>query len=1190
MTQDELNKVTQDVIAELKKNGTNVADANVVSDISQVNNLVAYGKNGKVIKVTPRTIQESVVKHVAWNDSNRLNDFITAGVYEITGERKMSSEYDNLPIENSGGGHTISARLEVLDSSINNTTNSDDKCITQKLTLSNRVGGDGNVYIRTGRGRTYDSITWENWATLQTNINVGQVESLDEFVDNGIYSGVWTDGSSFSETFVMVVINDYAVSGENKTIVQYKYAYDTINGNGEPTYKTRSLHNGEWRDWEDIGADDIPLATTDNDGLMSAEDKKKFDYTYQTALNLNIKASAIDRTTFTPEENVIKVEFQSVGNVEGEHFKYTDELPAATTEKAGVMTAEDKKALDAVPKNIAKEKTAIVNGDTIAGLAREVYSRTGKVDTATFLKRTTAGGTTISDGVASIKEIGGNIVKNLVDIDWGFGNNIGNWSRMGNTTYTVNGAFINVNFKTTWIGIQSYQNLISSHKYYMAVYGFGNLRNLVLRCGGINAQFRLEGTWRFVSNIFSDLISELNSCSIRSSVVGEATFYNPIFIDLTERFGAGNEPDKNTCDKLFGNMDALPQGLTIAQPTGLKSLGYNQADPEKILRGKDISDRFINDKGEITIGIIDSDSKNIAVIPCLPCKIGEGENNGYVVGYGEGDDWSDEGVAVYFSPLNPMEVDGELYMHKLEKDATYGTYVPQCKGYMLVVTPTIDKLCVNFRWSGDRSMTDYEEYIESNVALPEIPQMSEWGLAGIQSSGTLAADTIDLERMVYTKRIGSVDLGSLSWSAPTEDYPSFLSSVVNDIKSGIYGRINNLICKPFNVVKNYHRTNPFAVENSIWIHGDYTNRLCIQTSKYTDSASIKAALQGVILYYELAEPEEYPIVTKAAPNYIGSDYGVEEFVGSKIPLNANILFYMRSLVGETRNFLDRLYDNTDKTDAKEVADYITSGIESNKELATNAPNLALRALFIAAGAVYNDTDQIIQKTAPWGESVDHLPKHYYLNGLGDITEEQMTVIYNAGRYKGYAGEFFNYSEIRTILPARYNGQEGAGANFNLVTSFNGCTNLEVAFLSSSTNNANTYGISVGTHTNLSNAFLKCEKLRYIQPLSISNCILTNTFYRCTELEIVKLFNLSKDLSFSSSSKISKSSIIHIIQKAVPTSAIAITLHHDAYVRLTADQEVLDVLTEKNEALATKGKGGKISLVCATHSEEITPNA
>ena len=192
--------------------------------------------------------------NVAWTSSSKMNNFVIAGIYNIKGERTMSPSFDNLPIYNSGGGHTISARLEVLDSSINDTTNSDDKCITQKLTLSNRVGGDGNVYIRTGRGRTLGSITWEPWATLQPNINVGEVRSLDNFVDNGIYSGVWTDNfSSFAESFVMITINDYAVAGDDKTVVQIKYAYDTFSGNGVPTFTTRSLRNETWGGWMSIG-------------------------------------------------------------------------------------------------------------------------------------------------------------------------------------------------------------------------------------------------------------------------------------------------------------------------------------------------------------------------------------------------------------------------------------------------------------------------------------------------------------------------------------------------------------------------------------------------------------------------------------------------------------------------------------------------------------------------------------------------------------------------------------------------------------------------------------------------------------------------------------------------------------------------------------------------------------------------
>ena len=92
----------------------------------------------------------------------------------------------------------------------------------------------------------------------------------------------------------------------------------------------------------------------------------------------------------------------------------------------------------------------------------------------------------------------------------------------------------------------------------------------------------------------------------------------------------------------------------------------------------------------------------------------------------------------------------------------------------------------------------------------------------------------------------------------------------------------------------------------------------------------------------------------------------------------------------------------------------TAGVMSSEDKVAldTATSRALRALFIAAGAEYNDTDSVIEKTAPWETEetwvknddgtytytetpaiVQHLPKHYYLNGLGDITEDEMTTIY-----------------------------------------------------------------------------------------------------------------------------------------------------------------------------------------------------
>ena len=112
---------------------------------------------------------------------------------------------------------------------------------------------------------------WEPWGKLQQNIEVGQVTSLNNFIGNGIYSGVYTNGSSFFETFVMVVINNYAVAGATgqvRSISQFKYA---LNVDSTFSYKTRTGRGNtgiEWGSWVDLGA----ATTTDiQDNSITAQ-------------------------------------------------------------------------------------------------------------------------------------------------------------------------------------------------------------------------------------------------------------------------------------------------------------------------------------------------------------------------------------------------------------------------------------------------------------------------------------------------------------------------------------------------------------------------------------------------------------------------------------------------------------------------------------------------------------------------------------------------------------------------------------------------------------------------------------------------------------------------------------------------------------------------------------------------------
>lgn len=196
---------------------------------------------------------------IIWNINSRIDTYTTAGVYSITGERTNAA--DGLPFSNAAPGHTFHARLVVLDSSIPSTGQSDDKCITQMLMLSNRTGGDGDVYVRTGHASNKNLLAggngWEPWGKLQQNIEVGQVTSLNGLTGNGVYSGVYTNGTTLFETFVMVVINNYAVAGATgnvRSISQFKYALGT---DGTFSYKTRTGQGNTgiaWGDWVDLGA------------------------------------------------------------------------------------------------------------------------------------------------------------------------------------------------------------------------------------------------------------------------------------------------------------------------------------------------------------------------------------------------------------------------------------------------------------------------------------------------------------------------------------------------------------------------------------------------------------------------------------------------------------------------------------------------------------------------------------------------------------------------------------------------------------------------------------------------------------------------------------------------------------------------------------------------------------------------
>ncbi len=212
-------------------------------------------------------------KSVVWGSGTHADAFVTAGTYNIKGERTVLT--DGLPIDNAAPGNTINAKLVVLDSSISGNGADDDKCVTQILTLSNRTGGDGEIYVRTGCASSKNQLAggygWEQWAKLQQNVQVGQVTSLDGYIENGMYSGVYVNGDGQFETFVMVVINNYAVAGANgkvRSVSQFKYALAL---DGTFSYRSRSGQGNtgiSWGEWSDLNGATTAML---QDGAVTAQ-------------------------------------------------------------------------------------------------------------------------------------------------------------------------------------------------------------------------------------------------------------------------------------------------------------------------------------------------------------------------------------------------------------------------------------------------------------------------------------------------------------------------------------------------------------------------------------------------------------------------------------------------------------------------------------------------------------------------------------------------------------------------------------------------------------------------------------------------------------------------------------------------------------------------------------------------------
>lgn len=210
----------------------------------------------------------------------------------------------------------------------------------------------------------------------------------------------------------------------------------------------------------------------------------------------------------------------------------------------------------------------------------------------------------------------------------------------------------------------------------------------------------------------------------------------------------------------------------------------------------------------------------------------------------------------------------------------------------------------------------------------------------------------------------------------------------------------------------------------------------------------------------------------------------------------------------------------------------------------------LRDLYISAGAKYNEATG-----------------YYELNGLTDITEEEMRVIYEKTwgwwiALPNLSG--FGNASARTNIPCPdykrtyYQTNCNLGSSFSLTQSMDKLEVLNFIPLK--------YPSDTLIKLSIRNMNWMCQgdtkPLTIMGTLDVGNVPDNNSLNIGGNIKTINIKNLSKNIRFYNSKVLSKESVLYMINNSAATSAITIGLQQAVYDVMKDDADIIAALAEK----------------------------
>ena len=501
-----------------------------------------------------------------------------------------------------------------------------------------------------------------------------------------------------------------------------------------------------------------------------------------------------------------------------------------------------------------------------------------------------------------------------------WGANVGTESGVSYTK--ENGVYHVVKSTTANNGLMSrYRIEPNGHKYYVSFSGKSDNENVEL-CVSIGSAIilKLTNTMQRKAGIIATPTSGNARSMIyyysSSGVECEYDCTEPIVVDLTAMFGAGNEPstlDDPRIKWIEDYANEYPEynigELISYNGSGIKTVGFNQFDkdnPSPVIHG------YID---SMSMSIVGAVNHSIYYIPCLPnttyyaSRKAISTNDRF--GIADMNDVPEVGGTINGYSLAPYsQVVGNDMALTLTTGANakylavWAHWVSETDG-----TEALDTICINFSWSGYRN-GEYEPYWSRILNLP----ISTYFPDGMKSAGSVR-DELTKDKAV--KRIGVVVLNGSepSWGKS--------SSALN----GFYIPMNIGSWQSDGYMKGYAHVIALGYTYTSDISTYYNNYGYVYTDR-TIAFNIDPAICGstveefkswlaqnpITVVYELAEPIETTI-TPLDLTYKVADFGTEESIseGKSTPFNGIIKYsddFTRVLVNMPKN-----YDTTASLDA-----------------------------------------------------------------------------------------------------------------------------------------------------------------------------------------------------------------------------------------------------------------------------------